>query len=222
LQLDTIAHVGAAPPELPLDDAPLDAPLDVPEEESAAPLPDTMTAHGELQLCSAHCTKPLQSRLVQLEAAVRMLSADEQLLLTHALHVVVSVMPVTTETKASGLLHPPAEPLDPPVPSAAVPTEPVRLPFLFWLSLLEASSPMPTPLPSPPLFEEHATVEINEPAITPAHFAALVIPASTTCDRKLDRSRLASLDERAQFTWPFRPISVLRSNGRLEPPPVRR
>ena len=47
---------------------------------------------------------------------MHMLSADEQLLLTHVLHIVLSVMPVTTETKANGSLHPPATSLDPPLP----------------------------------------------------------------------------------------------------------
>jgi hypothetical protein len=141
MQLVTLAHVMAgvppsevlpelvplddSPPEVvPLDDAPLevvpldDAPLGAPEEEPApeeleAPLPDDAPAQGELQLCSAHWIKPLQAGLVQLEAAMHVLSADEQVLLTHVLHIVLGVMRVTTETKASGSLHPPARPLDP-------------------------------------------------------------------------------------------------------------
>jgi hypothetical protein len=46
-------------------------------------------AHAELQSRSAHWTKPLQSRLVQLEAPMQVLIADEQLLFRHVLHVVV-------------------------------------------------------------------------------------------------------------------------------------
>lgn len=120
MQLETKAHVGAPPSEVPLDDGPLDAPLDAPEEKPApeeleAPLPDDRPSHGELQLRSAHWIKPLQFRLVQLEAAMHVLSADEQLLLTHALHIEVSVMPVTTETKASGSLQPPVLEFEPPL-----------------------------------------------------------------------------------------------------------
>jgi hypothetical protein len=184
MQLETLSHVGAGtppselPPDdaplevVPPDDAPLDAPLDAPEEEPApeeleAPLPDDVPAQGELQLCSVHWTKPLQFGLVQLEATMHMVSADEQLLLTQVLHIVLSVMPVTTETKASGLLHPPARPLDPPLLPEAPPSQPV---------------------PPPPL-EEHPTAELNEPAITAVHTTALVIPASSTSHIKLDESR---------------------------------
>jgi hypothetical protein len=186
LQLVTLAHVGAppsgVPPDVPLDDAPLevapldeaplelvplddapldDAPLDALEEEPApeeleAPLPDDAPTQADLQLCSAHWITPLQSRLVQLEAVMHMLTADEQLLLTHVLHIVLSVMPVPTATKASGLLHPLATSLDPTLP---------------------------------PFCEEHATAELNEPAITAVHTTALVIPASSTSHIKLRESR---------------------------------
>ncbi len=116
--------------DAPLEVVPLDAPLDAPEDEPApeeleAPLPDDVPTQGELQLCSAHLIKPPQSELVQLEAAMHVLSADEQLLLTHVLHIVLSVMPVATETKASGLLHPPARPLDPSLPPEAALPQPV-------------------------------------------------------------------------------------------------
>jgi len=125
-----------APLEIvPLDDAPpevvpRDVPLDAAEEEPApeeleVPLPDDAPTQGELQFCSAHLIKPLQSELVQLAAAVQMLTADEQLLLTHVLQVVLSGMPVATETTASGLLHPPARPLDPPPAPEAMPPQPV-------------------------------------------------------------------------------------------------
>jgi hypothetical protein len=135
LQLETKAHVGAPPSEVPLDDGPLDAPLDAREEEPApeeleAPLPDDRPTHGELQLRSAHWIKPLQFRLVQLEAAMHVLSADEQLLLTHALHIEVSVMPVTTETKASGSLQPPVLEFEPPVEFPSFEVEPELEPAL--------------------------------------------------------------------------------------------
>jgi hypothetical protein len=125
--LDEVVPADDAPLEVvplddaPLDDAPLDPPLDAPVEEPApeeleAPPPDDMPTQADLQLCSAHWTTPLQSRLEQLEAVMHMLSADEQLLLTHVLHIVLGVMPVTTETKARGSLHPLATSLDPPLP----------------------------------------------------------------------------------------------------------
>jgi hypothetical protein len=128
--LDEVVPPDDAPLEVvPLDDASLGAPLDAPEEEPApeeeeepapeeleAPLPDDVPAQGELQLCSAHWITPLQSRLEQLEPVMHMLSADEQRLLTHVLHIVLGVMPVTTETKASGSLQPLATSLDPPLP----------------------------------------------------------------------------------------------------------
>jgi hypothetical protein len=120
--LDEVVPPDDAPLEVvPLDDAPLDAPLDAPEEEPApkeleAALPDDVPTQGDLQLWSAHWIKPLQSMLVQLEAVMHTLSAEEQLLLTHVLHIVLIVMPVTSETKASGSLHPLATSLDPPLP----------------------------------------------------------------------------------------------------------
>jgi hypothetical protein len=120
--LDEVVPADDAPLEVvPLDDAPLDPPLDAPVEEPApeeleAPPPDDMPTQADLQLCSAHWTTPLQSRLEQLEAVMHMLSADEQLLLTHVLHIVLGVMPVTTETKARGSLHPLATSLDRPLP----------------------------------------------------------------------------------------------------------
>jgi hypothetical protein len=71
LQAVTVAHVGAAPSELPLDDP-------ASEEVEAPP---ARPAHAELESRSAHWTKPLQSRLAQLEAPMQVLIADEQLLL---------------------------------------------------------------------------------------------------------------------------------------------
>jgi hypothetical protein len=140
--LEVVLPLDDAPPEvvplddaplevvLPLDDAPVDPPPGAPEEELApeeleAPLPDDVPPQEELQLCSAHWIKPLQVELVQLEATMHVLSADEQLLLTHVLHVSLSVMPVTTEIRPSGSLHPPAKLLDPPLFPEVAPLQPV-------------------------------------------------------------------------------------------------
>lgn len=159
MQLVTMAHVGAgAPPS----EVPLDAALDAPEEEPApeeleAPLPDDRPTHGELQLRSAHWIKPLQSKLVQLEAAMHVLSADEQPLLTHALHFEVSVMPVTTETKASGSLQPPVLEFEPPllVPEPFE-VEPELEPALPPRSMSGPILPVPLPELAP-----HATTNPN-------------------------------------------------------------
>jgi hypothetical protein len=59
------------------------------------------------------------------------------------------------------------------------PTEPVLPAPSFWFSLLGASSPFPRSLLEPLLFEEHATAELNEPAITAVHTTTWVIPASS-------------------------------------------
>jgi hypothetical protein len=130
--LEVVLPLDDAPLEvvLPLDDAPVDPPPGAPEEELApeeleAPLPDDVPPQEEVQLCSAHWIKPLQFELVQLEAAMHVLSADEQLLLTHVLHVSLTVMPVTTETRPSGSLHPPAKLLDSPLLPEVAPLQPV-------------------------------------------------------------------------------------------------
>jgi hypothetical protein len=126
---------------------------------------------------------PLQSRLVQLEAVMHILRGDEQLLLTHLLHVEVIAMPVTTETKSSGLLHPrPVPPLDPPPAPEPPPLEPVppTVSVVLGFSLLAEEFPLPDGglVPLPPV-AEHPTTALNEPAITVLH--TLSMSASSNC-----------------------------------------
>jgi hypothetical protein len=128
--LDVVAPLEAVPLDgaplevVPLDVvAPLDPALGAPEEELVpdeleAPLPADAPPQEELQLCWVHCIKLSQSELVQLEAAMHVLSADEQLLLTHVLHVWLAARP-------SGSLHPPPGLLNPPLLPEVAPLQPV-------------------------------------------------------------------------------------------------
>jgi hypothetical protein len=75
---------------------------------------------------------------------MQVLIADEPLLLGRVLHVVASVMPVTTETNPSGSPHPSPGLLDPPLLPEAVLPEPVP----------------PEPVPPEPVITVHATAVI--------------------------------------------------------------
>ena len=105
---------------------------------------------------------------------MHVLSADAQPLLTHALHFEVSVMPVTTETKASGSLQPPVLELEPPLlvpePFEVEPELEPALPPRF------VSGPiLPVPLPE---LAPHATTTNPNP-ISPITNGCCMTSSST-------------------------------------------
>jgi hypothetical protein len=102
--------------------------------------------------------------------------AGKQLLLMHVLHIVVRGMPVTTDTKASGLLHPPPRPLDPPLPRADRACA-ARVLTLVLAARNVVAIPSPTAVAALRSTRDRRTQRARDHR---AHATALVILASST------------------------------------------
>jgi hypothetical protein len=222
LQLETLAHVGALLPNCRWTTARWRlyrwARRSIPPRRNRYPrnsslrLATTSRAHRELQVCSPHWTKPLQFRLVLLAAAMHVPRADEQLLPRHVLHIVVSVMPVTTDTKASGLLHPRGRPLDPPLPPETAPTGPVPPASLLWFSLLERRCH------SQPRCHRRSSQRTRPPDSTSPRSPWLTLPPWSSRPPQLDTS---TKSDPSAVPWRTRSIQLaLSTNFRLKFPPL--